>query len=177
MDAAVTVYDSGPVSVGTPISYSGVSPYSIIGINANGAVLIDNILIGTLAAPSTPAGPPRLNGTNWGAPVALFCTAGGGLDIYRIVGDQGVLAARLDAQTIANGLALATSQGSNVQILNTGTLDVWVLASGEVQVNDGEYAYRLVYQGACGALPAPDLASSAEIEDEAERGVIISRPR
>jgi hypothetical protein len=141
---------------------------------------LDDIIIGLSAAASTIAGinpDPRLNVGDYGAPIAMYCTEGGGLDIYDIVGDEGVLAHRISDQVLANAIATAIDSGNNVRLINTSDVEVWALSSGEVQVNTGGYAYGFAYQSVCGALPEPDLTSSSEVEDEEDTLVIINRPR
>jgi hypothetical protein len=124
-------------------------------------VYFDNIIIGEEGYEV-----PRINQGDWGAPIALFCTDGGGIDIYNIVDDEGFFFRRVSAQQIANGIEIATYEGQNVRILNTSSTDVWILYSGEVQINRGDYEFRFIYQNTCGALPEADSVLEENVETE-----------
>ena len=144
-------------------------------ISSSAGAYFDNIVIGRPAG----AAAPRINADGWGSPVALYCTEGGGLDIYDIVGDTGVFSERFTDQELANAIATAAQQG-NLRISNGENTDVWILESGEIQINNGDYSYRLRYQSTCGALPPPDASAattSSEVEEEEDSGVIINRSR
>lgn len=154
------------------VSYSGAD-YDFVYILFNSGV-VDNITIGT--PPGTSYNPPRLNGGDWGSPVALYCTIGGGLDIYNIVDDQGMFAHRISDQELANAIATATDSGNNVRLISASGAELWVLSSGEIQINAESYTYDFAYQSVCGALPEPALVSST-VEDEEDVGVIIDEPR
>jgi len=167
------VYSASTVASGT---ISANVTYDTIELLTSSGSIFDNLLIGVPATASTVVTTPRINVGDWGSPVALFCAPGGGLDIYDVVGDQGVLAHRISDQVIANSLATAAASGSNVRLINDADAEVWALASGQLQVNTGSYAYGFTYQGVCGALPEPDFSSSLNFDEE-DFGVIISRPR
>lgn len=168
------VYSVSTVASGT---ISANVTYDTIELLTSSGSVFDNLLIGVPAPASTGVvTTPRINVGDWGSPVALYCAPGGGLDIYDISGDQGVLAHRISDQVIANSLATAATSGNNVRLINDTDAQVWALASGQLQVNTGGYAYGFAYQGVCGALPEPDFSSSLSFDEE-DFGVIISRPR
>jgi hypothetical protein len=177
----VTLYSGGPggtvVHSSTPgagvFSFSGAS-YDTIYLFSYTGTDVDNIVIGTPSSSSVSTD-PRLNAGDYGAPVALYCTEGGGIDIYNIVGNEGVFAHRISDQEIANSIATAQESGNNVQLIGNENVEVWVLASGQIQINTGGRAYGFTYQGVCGALPEPNFDN--EVEEEENVGVIINRPR
>jgi hypothetical protein len=141
-------------------------------ISSSAGAYFDNLVIGRPAG----AAAPRINADGWGSPVALYCTEGGGLDIYDIVGDTGVFSERISDQAIANAIAAAAGQG-NIRVSNGENTDVWILESGEIQINNGDYSYRIRYQNTCGALPEPEAVTNIEVEEEEDSGVIINRSR
>jgi hypothetical protein len=167
------VYSTNIATAGT-FTFNGTD-YGSIEIDSFSGVYLDDLIIGTSATGAPEV--PRINVGDWGAPIAMYCTEGGGLDIYDIVDDEGFLAYRISDQAIANAIATATESGQNVSLIDIPNAEVWVLSSGEIQVNTGGYAYGFTYQSVCGALPEPALVSSSEIEDEEDVGVIINRSR
>jgi hypothetical protein len=123
----------------------------------------------------TPPGPtefPRLD-NDYLAPVALFCASDGGIDIYLIVEDVGDYLTTVTDEQIVRAIARSQSSGSNTRILNTDTVDFWALASGELQVNYGDYVHTFSYENACGALPD---ASALQIAPTRRPPGIINQP-
>jgi hypothetical protein len=116
----------------------------------------------------------RLNG--YGDPFAVFCSRQGGLDIYRIQGTTGILALHVDAQVISNALEFAQANDVLVRIATGGSLTLYALAGGELQVNatDGtDFAFS--YQTRCGDLPSSQPIQV--VEEPLETLTIINRPR
>jgi hypothetical protein len=171
----VTLYDttipatvfSGPITAF--FSYSGTA-FDSVNISFSGASnFIDNITL-SMAAAVQPD--PRMNEI-W-APVAIYCTAGGGIDVYEIVGDDGVFLARATPAQILYGIESAETYGRNIRIVNTGSADVWALTSGEIQINDGEYVHRFYYEERCGELVVAEEDVIPVIVEEGPE--IINRP-
>lgn len=113
------------------------------------------------------------------APMQGFCRSSGNFDVYRIINsEEGELAFSVTPQEVA--LALLDIE-ENTLIASDGDLQLWALASGELQMNgpDG-YEFRFFYEATCGLLPEvepiePVVVVEEEDEDELEF-VIINRP-
>jgi hypothetical protein len=116
----------------------------------------------------------RLNG--YDDPFAVFCSFEGGLDIYRTIGNEGVLAMSVDVQTISNAVNFAQTNGVLVRIARSEIITLYALANGELQVNASDGAdFAFSYQVRCGDLPSPQQLRVVEVPDETL--IIINRPR
>ncbi len=116
----------------------------------------------------------RINGV--ADPFAVFCTFGGGIDVYAIVGDDGVLSLTISAQALSNAIARAQEIGTFVRVDSSATSTVYVFPSGEIQVNAPTgYDYAFDYRVRCGELPLPGAVVEEEVE--LDSFVIINRPR
>lgn len=165
---STSIFDSGSVSTGAVMSYSGAVFDTLVITAGAGGLWVDDIIIETTVQ--------RLNHEDLSAPVALFCAETGGLDIYNIVGEEGVFFRRISPQALADGIEVATGRGRDVRLMNTSLIVVWALSTGEVQINSGDYEFRMSYQDACGGLPESTFVIS-ESEDAGDTGVIIDQPR
>ncbi len=116
----------------------------------------------------------RIN--DYGDPFAAFCSLGGGLDIYVTSGNQGFLALRVSVQQISNGIAYARENGVTLQIARSPTAILYVLATGELQVNAPNGAdFTFSYETRCGELPEPQPI--IVVTPEPDTFTIINRPR
>ncbi|MFN8374219.1 MAG: hypothetical protein U0694_15240 [Anaerolineae bacterium] len=116
----------------------------------------------------------RLN--SYGDPFAVFCALGGGIEVYAVVGNQGVLALSISSQALSNAINFAQANNSLVTVARSANSTLYALATGELQVNAPNGSdYTFSYQTLCGVLPLP-RAIAEDIEDE-DAFTIINRPR
>lgn len=116
----------------------------------------------------------RLNGL--ADPLAMFCAAAGGVDVYVINNNQGFFALFLSLQQISNGIAHAQSIGAEVQIGNAALADAYALPTGELRITHPSGFGFTLSSTRCGELPVP-LPFSVVVEEEEDNFVIINRPR
>lgn len=77
---------------------------------------------------------PRLNGSDFPPPVAVYCTSNGGLNLIRIERGQGVESKLITTVQMAQGLLTAQQTGQHTQIIGTTSgMGLWALTSGELQ--------------------------------------------
>jgi hypothetical protein len=116
----------------------------------------------------------RVNGV--GDPLAVFCALGGGIDVYAVVGNQGILSLSVSAQALSNASANAQENGVTVNVAHSSTSVVYALASGEIQVNaPNGFDFTFNYQSRCGELPEAGTLVVEEVETDTF--TIINRPR
>ncbi|NWF70988.1 MAG: hypothetical protein HXY40_18030 [Chloroflexi bacterium] len=121
-----------------------------------------------------------LQGNGYGAPLAVFCAVGGGIDVYIVVGNRGLLSLRLTPGQIRGGLEQAFATTSNVRIGLSTSAAFYVLSSGELQANtaDNSYAFRFFYEPLCGPLPdvPAEPVITPEPVEELPANTIVNRP-
>jgi hypothetical protein len=118
----------------------------------------------------------RLN--DLGAPIAVFCAARGGVDVYTVSGNQGLFSLYISPEQVTGGITQATTSGQNTFVAGSDTSSFYALNTGEVQANapDG-YAFTFHYETICGALPTEGAAPEVVEEEELPGFTIINRPR
>jgi hypothetical protein len=85
-----------------------------------------------------------------------FCAAVAGLDIYVVVGDEGVFSLYASAEEISAALSYARVYEIDEVVIETSeTSQLWALITGELQVRtaEGEIVSTFLYQDYCGELP------------------------
>jgi len=138
---------------GTHASVQNISPGVII-TNTTGVSLPLSRCVG---APFTDG---RMNSgvDQQGAPAALYCSTGGGLEVWDIDPDtaQGTLAFSVSAAQIADGLSQAAAAGNSVQIAEGLGDSLWATADGGLAIlgpdmREPGKIYRFDFAGdACG---------------------------
>jgi hypothetical protein len=104
----------------------------------------------------------RLNGV--GDPLAVFCSLGGGIDVYAVVGTQGILSLSVSGQALSNASTFAQENGTTVTVANSSSSTVYALSSGEFQVNHPSgFDFTFSYQTRCGELPAAGTFVEEEV--------------
>ncbi|MFN8372458.1 MAG: hypothetical protein U0694_06230 [Anaerolineae bacterium] len=117
----------------------------------------------------------RINGL--ADPLALFCAAVDGIDVYAINGNQGYFALYVSQQQISNGVAHAQEIGADVLIGTAALARAYALPTGEVRItHPSGFSFRLAATR-CGALPEPQPFTEIVQEVEEDTFVIINRPR
>ena len=113
------------------------------------------------------------------APMQGFCRSSGNFDVYRIINsEEGELAFSVTPEEVA--LALLDIE-ENTLLTGDGDLQLWALASGELQMNgpDG-YEFRFFYEATCGLLPEVEPIEPVVVVEEEDEDVlefvIINRP-
>jgi hypothetical protein len=85
-----------------------------------------------------------------------FCAAVAGLDIYVVVGDEGIFSLYASAEEISAALSYARVYEIDEVVIETSeTSQLWALITGELQVRtaEGEIVSTFLYQDYCGELP------------------------
>lgn len=162
--------DSG----GSPFTFSGEFRQIVFSFMPP----FDNLRL-TRVGGGAPPNPPRIDPDNLAAPVAAFCTQGGGVDLYTITpASEGVFLARATPVDIVRARQTVERTGQNTPVLRVEGVTLWALTSGELQINDGAYSHIFGYEAACG--PLPDVPPSALVQPTPNPDgtfTIINRPR
>jgi hypothetical protein len=118
----------------------------------------------------------RLNGM--ADPFAVYCSLEGGIDVYAIVGQEGIFSVHVNGGVISSGIEQAIESGNIVRIGSSTTAVVYATSSGDVQVNaPNGFSFSFAYQTYCGALPEPEpIVETPEPEPELPPFSIINQP-
>ena len=115
-----------------------------------------------------------LNGNT--APMQGYCLPDGSFEVWRIISaTEGEFAFRVTPAEVA----IAFEDLSVNQIIaSDGDLSLWVLTSGELQMNAPNYDFSFDYESTCGALPELDfiIQQTPEDLDELPPYTVINRP-
>lgn len=115
-----------------------------------------------------------LNGNT--APMQGFCLPDGSFEVWRIISaTEGEFAFRVTPAEVA--LAFEDLSVNRI-IASDGDLSLWVLTSGELQMNAPNYDFAFDYEATCGALPDVDFIIQAQPEDidQLPPYTVINRP-